>query len=92
MTPEGFALRRCRGGVGLGGAGQIEQVGAFGLVELERAGDAVEDSVGCAGEVSSFHADVVVDADAGEQSDLLAPEPLHPTVAAAVGGQPSLRG
>jgi len=66
-------------------------VGAFGLVEPECTRDAVEDGVGCAGQVSSFHADVVVDADAREQGDLLAPQPLHPAVA-AVGGQPGLRG
>ena len=40
---------------------------AFGVVELERPGDAVEDGVGGAGEVAAFQADVVVDADAGEQ-------------------------
>ena len=73
------------------GAGQVEQVGAFGLVKLERARDAVQDGAGCAGQVSSLHVDVVVDANAGEQGDLLAPEPFHPAVA-AVGGQPGLRG
>jgi len=76
---------------GLGRAGQVEQVAAFGLVELERARDAVQDRVGCAGQVPSLHAHVVVDAHARKQGDLLAPEPLHPAVA-AVGGQAGLRG
>jgi hypothetical protein len=76
---------------GLGRTAQVKQVGAFGLVELKRVRDAVEDSVGCAGQVSSLHADVIVNADAREQGDLLASEPLHPAVA-AVGGESGLRG
>jgi aryl-alcohol dehydrogenase-like predicted oxidoreductase len=58
------------------GAGQIEQVGAFSLVELEGGGDTVEDGVGGAGEVAAFHADVVVDAHAGQQRDLFAAQPF----------------
>ena len=57
----------------LGGPGEVEQVDALGLVELKRAGHTLEDSVGGAGEVPAFHADVVVDADAGEERHLLAP-------------------
>jgi len=73
------------GRAGLSRPGQVKQVGTFGLVELKRVRDAVQDSVGRAGQVSSLHADVIVNADAREQADLLAPEPLHPAVT-AVGG------
>ncbi len=64
------------GRAGLGRTGQVKQVGAFGLVELKRVRDAVEDSVGCTGQVSSLYADVVVNADAREQGDLLTSEPF----------------
>ncbi len=49
----------------LRGAGQVVQVGAFGVVELERVRDGVEDFLRGSGEVAPFQADVVVDADAG---------------------------
>ena len=77
---------------GMSSARQVEQVGALGLVQLQRAGDSVEDGIGGAGQVPAFHADVVVDAYPGEQRDLLAPQPLDPAVASPVGGQPRLRG
>jgi hypothetical protein len=63
---------------------------AFGFVEPQGGRDAVEDGVGGAGEVPAFHPDVVVDADAGEQGDLLAAQALHAPAAATVGGQPGL--
>lgn len=53
-----------------GGAGQVVQVGASGFVELEGAREGVEDFVGGSGEVATFEAGVVVDADACEQGDL----------------------
>ncbi len=80
------------GRCGLCGAGEVEQVGAFGLVELECAGDAFQHGVGGAGEVPAFHPDVVVDAHAGQQRDLLAAQPFDAAVAAAVGGQTGLLG
>jgi hypothetical protein len=45
-------------------------VRAFGFVELQRGGDVVEDRIGGTGEIPAFHADVVVDADSGQQGDL----------------------
>jgi hypothetical protein len=60
------------GRCGVCGAGQVEQVGAFGLVELQGGGQAVEDGVRGSGKVAAFHADVVVDAHAREQRDLFA--------------------
>jgi len=77
---------------GLSGAGQVEQVGTIGLVQLKRARDSVEDGLGRAGQVPAFHAHVVIDAHPGEQGDLFAPKPLNPAVASPVGGQPGLRG
>ena len=47
-------------------AGEVEQVCALGLVELQRAGDGVEHAVGDASDVALLEADVVVDADSGE--------------------------
>ena len=43
-----------RGGVG--GLGQVEQVGASGVVELQCAGEKIEDAVGDAGEVAPLEA------------------------------------
>ena len=69
--------------------GQREEVGPLGLVELEGGGERVEDALGGAGEAAALHPDVVVDGDAGEHGDLLAPQSLDPAVA-AVGGQTGL--
>jgi hypothetical protein len=73
--------RRADGGPagGVGGAGQIEQVGPFGLVELQSPRQRVEDTLGYALEVAAFQARVVVDADAGHQGDFLAAQTAHPT-------------
>ena len=70
----------------VGGAGQIEQVGAFGLVELQGTGDSFEDAVGDAGEVAALQTGVVVDAHPGEHGDLFAAQAGHPPVG-AVGRQ-----
>ena len=64
---------------------------AFGVVQLQRPGHAVQDGVGGAGEGAAFHPDVVVDADTGEQRDLFASQSFDPAVA-AVGGQAGLLG
>jgi hypothetical protein len=77
---------------GLACPGEVEQVGVFGLVELKRACDIVQDGVGRADEISAFHPDVVVDAHAREQCHLLVPEPLQPAVAAVVGQPRPARG
>jgi hypothetical protein len=70
---------------GLGGAGEVEEVRALRVVELQRAGQGVEDACGGAGEVAAFQARVAGDADSGEDSDLLAAQAREP--ARAVVGQ-----
>ena len=41
-----------RGRDAVGGAGEVEEVGAFGLVELQRPGERVEDAGGRAGDLA----------------------------------------
>ena len=65
-----------RGGVG--GADQVEQVGAFGVVEQQGAGDGVQDGVGGAAGVAALQPGVVRDADPGQQRDLLAAQARDP--------------
>jgi hypothetical protein len=72
-----------------GGAGEIGQVGAFGFVELQRAGQCVEDVVGDAAGVAAFELGVVVDADPGQHGDFLAAQARDAPVT-AVGGQAGL--
>ena len=88
----GLRRCRCRGGAGWAARARSNRWARSASSSCKRAGDAVEDGVGGAGQVSSLHADVVVDAHPGEQRDLFAPQALHPAVAAAVGGQPGLGG
>src|SRR3954451_25449178 len=64
----------------------------FGVVELQRPGQRLEHAVGDAAEVAAFQPDVVVDADTGEQRDLLPAQPAHPAVAAVPGQPGPLRG
>ena len=59
---------------GLGGAREVEEVRALGVVELQRARQRVEHAVGRSGQVAAFQARVVRDAHAGEDGDLLAPQ------------------
>ena len=73
-----------------GGAGEVEQVGALGVVEPQRVGERLEDDVGGAGGVAALQALVVLDADPGQRGDLLAPQPRHTTL--AVGRQAGLLG
>ncbi len=61
------------------------------LVELQRAGDPVEDLLGDATHVAAFESDVVLGADPREQRDLFAAQSLDAPVA-AVGGQTGLLG
>ena len=70
------AVRRRRAGdVRPGGAGEIEEVCAFGFIEPEAAGEGIEHAVGDAAQVAAFHLGVVVDADAGEHRGFLAAQP-----------------
>ena len=68
-----------------GGADEIEQVGAFGLVELQGAGDAFEHVVGDAVGVAAFEPGVVLDADPGEHRNLFAAQSLDAPVRAVDG-------
>ena len=60
--------------LGVGGPGEVREVVALRLVELERVGDRLEDAVRDAARVAPLEPRVVLDADPGEQRDLLAPE------------------
>jgi hypothetical protein len=70
------------------GAGEIEQVGALGVVQLKRLSQCFEHAVGRAADVSALQARVVRDAHAGQHRDLLTTQSRHPT--SAVGRQPRL--
>lgn len=74
------------------GGGEVVEVRAFGVIELEGAAERVEDFFGGAGELAAFQADVVVDADTGEQGDFLAAQAGDPALAVAEGGQAGLPG
>ena len=74
-TRCGRERRRRAGAVGPDGAGEVEQVRAFGLVEPQAAGERIEHAFGDAAQVAAFHLGVVVDADAGEHRGLLAAQP-----------------
>jgi hypothetical protein len=75
----------------VGGLGEVEQVGAFGFVKLESAGDRVQDGGGDAGESAAFQLRVVLDADPGEGGDLPATQARH-SAAAHLGQDRLLRG
>ena len=64
---------------------------AFGLVELQGVHEPVEDAVGDAADAAALETGVVLDADPGEQRDLLAAQPGHAAVG-AVDGQAGLVG
>ena len=66
------------------GPREVEEVGALGLVETQRPGQGVEHAVGDSVHVSALEADVVRDAHAGEDGDLLAAEPGHAPTAVRV--------
>jgi len=53
------ALAHCR----RGSASEVVQVGAFGLVQVQRPGERVQDAVRDSGEVAAFETGVVLDAD-----------------------------
>jgi hypothetical protein len=57
------------------GADEIEQVGVFGFVELERLTDGLEDALGDSPRVPALEPGVLLDADACDQRHFLAPKP-----------------
>jgi hypothetical protein len=61
----------------VGGVSKVEQVGPFGVVELQGAGDRIEDGGRDAGEGAAFEFGVVLDADPREGGDLTAAQPGH---------------
>jgi hypothetical protein len=63
-------------------------VRALGVVELQGAGERLQDAVGDAAGVSALQALVVLEADAGQRGDLLAAQSLH--AAGPVRGQADL--
>ncbi len=74
----------------LGGAGEVEEVGAFGIVELERPRQCLQHALRDPAHVSTLQAGVVRNAHPGQDGDFLAAEPGHP--ATAEGAQPRLLG
>jgi hypothetical protein len=69
----------------VGGADEVEHVGAFCVIELQGSGDAFEHLLRRPGRVAALQAGVVLDADPREHRHLFAAKPLHAAVA-PVGG------
>ena len=65
-------------------------MGAFGVVELQGAGERVEDAGGDSGEGAAFELGVVLDAHPGQRGDLAAPQPGDPALPG--GGSPACSG
>ena len=87
-TRCGGVRRRVRGGAG--GADQVEQMGPFGVVELQRPGDSVDDALGDSGRIAALELGVVLARNAGQQGNLVATQACDPSALAPVRGQPSL--
>ena len=68
-----------------------KQVGAFGVVEPQRAGDRFQHGRGDAGEVAAFELGVVLDAHVGQRGDLAAAQPGH-TAPGPPAGSPACSG
>lgn len=68
---------------------EVVVVSAFGLVQLQRRGESIEDALREPAQVAALQPGLVVDADARQQRHLITTEPGHPAVA-AIGGQPGL--
>ena len=66
-------------------------MGPLGLVELQRGGERLQNLLGGTAQIATLELGVVVDADAGEQGHLLAPQ-ASDAPAAAVGRQARLCG
>ena len=77
---------------GVRGADEIEEMSTFGLVELQCASDPFQDSIGrAAWALPAFELRVVLDADVGEDRDLVAAKAGNPPIA-SVGRQSRLFG
>ena len=73
LGPQG-----CGGAVG--GLGQVEQVKAFGFVELEGARDRVQYAGGHSCEGAAFEFGVVLDTHPGQGRHFAATQPGHPAL------------
>src|SRR4051812_16873013 len=82
---RGLLSAAWRAARGPGRTGEVEQVGVLGLVELQRAGDRVQDVLGHAADVALLEPRVPVRADASEHSDLFASQARDAAAAAACG-------
>jgi hypothetical protein len=71
-------------------AGEVEQMLALGVVELQRPRDRIQHALGGAADVAALQLGVVVEADVGEHGDLFAPQAGHAAFTAEV-GQAGLR-
>ncbi len=93
LLPGGTAGRP-RSGTGTDAcrAGQVEQVGALGLVQLQRTREGVQHGVGGAAGVAAFQPGVIVDADPGQQRDFPPAQPGHAAAATVAGQARLLRG
>ena len=67
-------MRRQDAGGTVSLVGQVEQVGPFGVVESEGAGQRVEDAGGHSGQGAAFELGVVLHAHPGQGGDLAAPQ------------------
>ena len=76
------------GGDAVGGAGEVVEVGALGVVELQRPRQRLQHAGGGAGDLAALEPGVVLHAQPGERRDLAAPQARHAAVAG--GGQPDL--
>jgi hypothetical protein len=74
------------------GAREVEQMRAFGLVELKRTRQRLEHAFGRAVQVPALKPGVVVDADPGEQRNFLAAESWNAAVLAVDGQTRLVRG
>lgn len=77
-APGGAAARPGEGVGALGCMRQVDEVGAFGVVELEGAGDGFENGGGGSGEVSALQLGVVLHAHIGERGYLAAAQAGYP--------------
>ena len=71
--------------------GEVKQMSALRLIELQRVGYRLQHVLRNSAEVSALQAGVVVDAHSGQQRDFFPAQPWNPAVA-AVRGQPACCG
>ncbi len=70
--------RRGRAAGRLRRAGEVKEVRALGVVELQRPGQRLQHALGDAAQVAAFESRVVRGADAGQEGDLFAAQPRNP--------------